>query len=107
MHFRKRINKFNQLINVLFIFNLILIPSHSFASESDFFKGILGAIIVNGIIQEVKKNKEPIIVRKQVTFVNPVNTSLHNQSINANVTISTRKITKWITRQQLKCFFIH
>ena len=101
MHFRKKINKFNQLANVLFIFNLILIPSHSFASESDFFKGIMGAIIVNGIIQEVKKNKEPIIVRKQVTFVNPVNTSLHNQSINANKKNSYQTIPQKAFKSQL------
>ena len=101
MHFRKKINKFNQLTNVLFIFNLILIPSHSFASESDFFKGIMGAIIVNGIIQEVKKNKEPIIVRKQVTFVNPVNTSLQNQSINANKKNSYQTIPQKAFKSQL------
>ena len=101
MHFRKKINKFNQLTNVLFIFNLILIPSHSFASESDFFKGIMGAIIVNGIIQEVKKNKEPIIVRKQVTFVNPVNTSLQNQSINANKKNSYQSIPQKAFKSQL------
>ena len=31
----------------------------------------MGAIIVNGIIQEVKKDKQPVIVRKQVTYVTP------------------------------------
>ena len=27
------------------------------ANESDFFKGVMGAIIVNGILQEVKKRR--------------------------------------------------
>ena len=58
------------LSSFAFIFN----PIAARASEADFLKGIMGAIIVNGIIQEVKKDNQPVIVRKQVTYVTPHST---------------------------------
>ena len=82
MYFYNNFKIFRTLFFVLTVFNLHFTPTSSVASESDFFKGVMGAIIVNGILQEVKKNKDPVINRKQVTYLNPYNSSLHAHATN-------------------------
>ena len=69
-----KIKNLRRSIIILSSFAFIFNPIAARASEADFLKGIMGAIIVNGIIQEVKKDKQPVIVRKQVTYVTPHST---------------------------------
>lgn len=78
----QKLRKMKILLGVLATCNLILLPTTTKASEADFLKGVMGAIIVNGIIQEVKKDKQPVIYRKQVNYVNPYrpNVNIHNQN---------------------------
>ena len=95
MHFYNLSKKFRTLVIILSLFNLGFTATYSTASESDFFKGVMGAIIFNGILQEVKKKKEPVIVRKQITYVNPYNTSIHNQT-----TVKTQQIKHTYEKHQ-------
>ena len=73
-----KIKNLRRSIIILSSFAFIFNPIAARASEADFLKGIMGAIIVNGIIQGAKKDNQPEIVRKQITYVNPYNS--HNNS---------------------------
>ena len=101
MHFYNRSKKFRNIIFISCLLNPCFTATHSIANESDFFKGVMGAIIVNGILQEVKKKEEPVIVRKQITYVNPYNTSTHNLTTNKTQQISHNTIPQKAFKSQL------
>ncbi len=93
--------KFRTVVFILSLLNLCFTATYSIGSESDFFKGVMGAIIVNGILQEVKKKKEPVIVRKQITYISPYNISTHNQSTNKSQQIKYNTIPQKAFKSQL------
>ena len=101
MHIYNISKKFRIPVFILSLFNLSFTATHSIASETDFFKGVMGAIIVNGILQEVKKSKDPAIVRRQITYVNSYNTPIHNQTNNRTQHISYHTIPQKAFKSQL------
>ena len=101
MHLYNLSKKLRTLVFILSLFKLSFTATYSIASESDFFKGVMGAIIVNGILQEVKKNKEPLLVKRQITYVNPYNTSIHNQTTSKTQQINYHTIPQKAFKAQL------
>ena len=101
MHLYNLSKKLRTLVFILSVFNLSFTATYSIASESDFFKGVMGAIIVNGILQEVKKTKEPLLVNRQITYVSPYSTSIHNQTSSKTQQISYHTIPHKAFKAQL------
>ena len=75
----KNIISLKIILGILSVLMISLPHNLAKASEADFLKGVMGAIIVNGIIQGAKKDNQPVIFRKQITYVNPYNSHSNSQ----------------------------